>query len=208
MYRNRVNPIGEIISTPARGNWLGNRGVIHNHDKEIIRLFKHKAWIICQLSFKGRKRSIMTPDRWTELFFLDEATAFSAGHRPCFECRREDASRFKSSWIKGNPEFELTFKTRIGAIDEILQKDRMGTNGTKITYVETISMLPDGTFVLIDNEPHLVYKESLFRWTPFGYEAPLSRKNLSDVIVLTPRSVVNAFASGYLPTVHHSALNN
>jgi hypothetical protein len=83
--QNRVDPFGNIIETKARGSFMGNRGVIHNEQKQITHAFKHKAWITCVLDFKGRKRTVMTVDRWTELFFLDEATAFAAGHRPCFE---------------------------------------------------------------------------------------------------------------------------
>jgi hypothetical protein len=84
MLQNRVDPFGNIIRTPARGAWMGNRGVIHDEHKTIRKAFKIKAWITCALQFKGRHREVMTPNRWTELFFLDEATAFAAGHRPCF----------------------------------------------------------------------------------------------------------------------------
>ena len=108
MLQNRVDPFGNLIKTPARGSWLGNRGIIHNHNQEVVRPFKLKAWITCTLEFRGRKRQVMAPDRYTELFFLDEATSFAAGHRPCFECRREDALRFKSYWLKGNPAIILT----------------------------------------------------------------------------------------------------
>jgi len=99
MLQNRVDPLGNIIKTPARGQWMGNRGVIHNDKKEILRPFKLKAWITCKLEFKNWKRQVMTPNRYTELFFLDEATAFGAGHRPCFECRRDDYNLFKSYWL-------------------------------------------------------------------------------------------------------------
>ena len=101
--QNRVNPYGKIIETEARGAWMGNRGLLHNENKEIVRPYKLKAWITCLLQFKGRQREIMSPNRYTELFFLDEATALAAGHRPCFECRKEDYNKFKSLWIKGNP---------------------------------------------------------------------------------------------------------
>src|ERR1700760_1777025 len=105
MLQNRVDPEGNIIRTSARGSWMGNRGIIHDEQQNVLRAFKLKAWITCVLAFKGRKRPVMAPNRYTELFFLDEATAFSAGHRPCFECRRQDAGRFKSLWIKANPEY-------------------------------------------------------------------------------------------------------
>src|SRR4051812_14165929 len=124
MLQNRVDPLGQFIHSKARGSWMGNRGVIHEN-KQIVKTFKHKAWITCVLQFKGRKRTVMTPGRWTELFFLDEATAFAAGHRPCFECRREDAKRFKTCWIKGNPEYNFSMTTSITQIDEIIHKERI-----------------------------------------------------------------------------------
>src|SRR5436853_7505403 len=122
MLQNRVDPFGNIIKTAARGAWMGNRGVIHNEQQRITHVFKHKAWITCALQFKGRKRTVMTPGRWTELFFLDEATAFAAGHRPCFECRKEDATRFKSCWIHGNTSDGVTMTTSIRSIIEDIQR--------------------------------------------------------------------------------------
>jgi len=103
MLQNRVDPFGNILKTSARGLWMGNRGILHNDRKELLRPFKLKAWITCKLQFNGRKREVMTPNRYTELFFMDEATSFAAGHRPCFECRREDYKKFKTLWLKGNP---------------------------------------------------------------------------------------------------------
>ncbi|HTJ10817.1 MAG TPA: hypothetical protein VL547_02270, partial [Dinghuibacter sp.] len=99
MLQNRVDPYGNIIFTPARGAWMGNRGLLHDAQQHIRRPFRLKAWIICVLQFKGRHRPVMAPGQYTELFFLDEATALSAGHRPCAECRREDFNRFKAAWI-------------------------------------------------------------------------------------------------------------
>src|SRR5450631_2539141 len=155
MLQNRVDPFGNIIKTGARGHWLGNRGVIHNGHQAIIRPFKLHAWITCLLEFKGRKRQVMTPDRWTELFFLDEATAFAAGHRPCCECRRKDFTRFKSFWLKGNPGYGFTEKTSIREIDKILHQERIDHNKAKITFEELIDHIPDGAFVLYDNKAFL-----------------------------------------------------
>ena len=120
MLQNRVDPFGNIIKTKARGAWMDNRGILHNEEQQIIRPFKLKAWITCKLEFKGRKRQVMSPNRYTELFFLDEATSFAAGHRPCFECRRNDYHHFKSLWIKGNPEYHFNEKTSVKAMDDIL----------------------------------------------------------------------------------------
>jgi hypothetical protein len=199
MLQNRVDPLGAIIKTTARGSLMGNRGVIHNPAREILRPFKLKAWITCLLAFKGRKRKIMAPDRWTELFFLDEATAFSAGHRPCFECRREAANRFKTFWLKGNPEYMFDAKTRIQEIDEVLHKERIHRDQTKVTFTESPANLPNGCFVLYEGIPHLLSGGLLFRWSPFGYEKGVSVPQVDEMTVLTPKSIVNTFRAGYIP---------
>lgn len=198
--QNRVKPNGDIISTSARGAWLGNRGVIHNAEKQIVRPFKIKAWIICVLEFRGRHREVMTPDRWTELFFLDEATAFSAGHRPCFQCRYADHQRFKTAWLKGNPKYGFDEKTSVIEIDKILQTERI-SKGQKVTYTDDIHNLPDGAFVQFDGEPWLVYQNKIHHWTPSGYDNSKAIDAPGEVTILTPRSIVNAFRAGYQPQI-------
>jgi len=199
MLQNRVDPKGNIISTSARGAWLGNRGQLHGKGKTILRPFKHKAWIICVLQFKNRHRQVMSPGLWTELFFLDEATAFAAGHRPCFECRREDANRFKAAWLKGNPGYGFDKKTSINKFDDILQAERIDTNNEKVTFEADINDLPDGTFVQLDSQPYLVANHLIHRWTPFGYDKTEVFPSSSKVKVLTPKSIVAAFRAGYQP---------
>lgn len=199
MFQNRVDPFGNIFKTQARGTCMGNRGVIHNAHQEITHAFKHKAWITCVLEFKGRKRTVMTPDRWTELFFLDEATAFAAGHRPCFECRREDALRFKKCWIEGNPEYHFTMKTSINAIDEVLHRERIDTERKKVTHQRLTSQMPAGVFVVMNGDPYLFNLGNLYRWTPYGYENKVEMPQAMKVEILTPHSVVNAFLAGYVP---------
>ena len=200
MLQNRVDPNGNIITTSARGAWLGNRGQLHGSGKTILRPFKHKAWIICVLQFKGRHRQVMLPNLWTELFFLDEATAFAAGHRPCFECRRDDADRFKTAWLKGNPEYGFSKKTSVKEIDDILQRERIDDNKQKVTFLANINDIPDGTFIQIANEPYLVANSAIYHWTAFRYDksAPLP---LGEVEVLTPKSIINAFKSDYEPQI-------
>jgi hypothetical protein len=197
--QNRVDPFGNIIETKARGSFMGNRGVIHNEQKQITHAFKHKAWITCVLDFKGRKRTVMTVDRWTELFFLDEATAFAAGHRPCFECRREDALRFKSFWIQGNPSYKFTMKTSIKEIDEVIHRERIDSELKKVTHHRLSSHIPEGTFIVMDSHPYLFSNGSLHRWTPVGYENSMVMPKASMVTVLTPNSIVNAFRAGFVP---------
>lgn len=197
--QNRVNPFGEIIETTARGLWMGNRGLIHNLNREILLPFKLKAWITCKLEFKGRRRKIMAPGLYTELFFMDEATAFAAGHRPCFECRRVDYNKFKTAWLKGNPEYKFTDKTSIHYIDDILHDERMNKDGLKKTHTENNSNLPDGTFVLAGNEPYLIFNKKMHLWTPSGYTKEKLFTSSGKSNVLTPASVVNAFRAGYIP---------
>lgn len=192
MLQNRVNPFGTLICTPARGTWLGNRGVLHDRGKVILRPFKHKAWISCELQFKGRKREIMGPNLWTELFFLDEATALAAGHRPCFECRRADAKRFKQAWINGNTNYGFDMKTPISKIDEVLQVERIDAKGNKVTFTSMLKDLPDGTFIALGDEAYLVIHGRLFLWSPFGYTEAEPIPPSARVEVLTPKSIVNA----------------
>jgi hypothetical protein len=207
--QNRVDPFGRLIAVPARGAWTGNRGCLHDERGSIVRRWTTRAWITCRLSFKERQRQIMTPNRWTELFFLDEATAFAAGHRPCGECRREDYLRFKAAWVHGNPQFDLTIETPIEKIDLILQRERVSDPpaGARVMFTADIDILPDGVFIVgPDGEtPWLVWGEHLLRWRPEGYDQPIDRPELSSVNVLTPRSMVAAFDAGYRPQVHGSA---
>ncbi len=201
MLQNRVDPFGNLIKTKARGLWMGNRGVLHNDKQEIMRPYKLNAWITCRLEFKGRKRKVMMPDRYTELFFMDEATSFAAGHRPCFECRRNEYDQFKSLWIKGNPEHHFDKKTSIKKIDEILHRERMDSNRLKITYKENIADIPNGSFVLSNNKSYLIFEKKIYLWSPFGYEKGKSLPATGKLTVLTPRSVVNTFRAGYVPQI-------
>jgi hypothetical protein len=203
--QNRVNPSGQLIRTEARGAWMGNRGLIHNEHQQIIRQFRLKAWITCVLDFKGRQREVMSPRLYTELFFLDEATAFSAGHRPCAECRRTDFNRFKAAWIKGNPLYMYDMKTPIGAVDEILQLERMGSVGNKIAYREPVENLPEGCFIEYNGKPCMVIRlNHVIGWTPFGYAGYIKVPAATEVSVLTPKSIVNTLRAGYLPQIHET----
>lgn len=201
MLQNRVDPSGTIFRTSARGALMGNRGVIHNDQREITHTFKHKAWISCVLEFKGRKRTVMTPGRWTELFFFDEATAFAAGHRPCFECRREDAKKFKAYWLKGNPSYDFSLNTSISKIDEILHRERIDSDKQKVMHQRPAADLPEGTFVLLDESYFVISNNKLHHWTPVGYDNIIAIPNNTSLTVLTPESVVNAFRAGYVPQI-------
>ncbi|WP_118976546.1 hypothetical protein [Taibaiella koreensis] len=201
MLQNRVTPFGEIIKTAARGSWMGNRGQLHKDDQQIVRPFKLKAWLTCLLAFNGRQRQVMAPHRYTELFFRDEATAFASGHRPCFECRRQDYQRFKALWLKGNPGYGFMDNVSIQKIDEILHRERIDPNGKKIVYEDVLDTLPDGCFIAIDQDAYVLYQGVLHLWTPEGYTKNIILPPGKTVTVLTPRSIVNTFIAGYLPEV-------
>ncbi len=204
--QNRVDPFGQLIRTSARGAWMGNRGLIHNEHQQIVRPYRLKAWITCVLEFKNRRREVMTPNLYTELFFLDEATAFSAGHRPCAECRRADFNRFKAAWVRGNPLYMYNIKTPIGEIDEILQRERLNPDGSKSTYRENPEDLPEGSFIEYNGSPYMIsHSNSVIHWTPFGYTNSIKLPLSGEVNVLTPKSIVNAFRSGYLPQINETA---
>jgi len=204
MLQNRVDPFGNIIKTTARGTFMGNRGRLHNEHQELRYPFVLKAWITCLLEFKGRQRQVMSPNTYTELFFLDEATSFAAGHRPCFECRRLDYDRFKQAWLKGNPQYGFHDKTSIKEIDSILHHERITPDKQKLTFEIDPWQLPNGSFVLYEEEPWLVKDASMHLWTPFGYEKKIPLPSDNSITVLTPGSTINAFKTGYTPLMQLS----
>ena len=204
--QNRVTPFSTLIATAARGTFTGNRGCLHDDHEQIRRQFQGKRWIICLLDFKGRKRSIMTPGRYTELFFLDEATAFAAGHRPCAECQRERFNLFRETWAKANPELAETPRPAATNLDTILHQDRIMTSSQLQRFCDSIENLPDGSFVTDDEQnAYLVWKNQLLRWHPAGYEPPLIGTIRYPVRVLTPASVVRTLAAGYPVSIHFSS---
>ncbi|RFM27263.1 hypothetical protein [Deminuibacter soli] len=197
MLQNRVDPWGNLIQTKARGAWMGNRGILHNEQQQVERQFKLKAWLICQLEFKDRKRQVMAPHRYTELFFLDEATAFAAGHRPCFECRREAAEHFKTCWLQANPEHGFDASVSINEIDAVLHRERINRKGEKLTHEAPAAALPNGVFVVWEGKPCLLYNRQLFPWSPAGYKTAIALPVAAPLQVLTPPSVVRSFTAGY-----------
>ena len=203
--RNRVTPFGSIIAVPERGTFTGNRGVLHDQQR-IVREWRLKRWILCLLEFRGRKRSIMAPGRWTELFFLDEATGLAAGHRPCAECQRERFSLFQDAWARARPGDQPSGQTAV-EIDDRLHADRLGPAGEKRTYPESLDELPDGVFVMLEGQrkrAFLIQGAWLLAWSPGGYHERLPREKGAVVSVLTPRSTVAAIQAGFVPVVHPS----
>jgi len=204
-FPNRVDPWGRLHAVAARGTFLGNRGILHNRNQEIVAQWKTKAWITCLLVWKDRRRAIMTPGSYTELFFLDEATAFSAGHRPCAECRRERFREFKLRWTAANPRMIAESEPAVAQIDKILHTERVLKGGVKVTYETALGTLPDGTMIDVGGAAYLVWQKRLWQWSFAGYVGsqpfhPRQRR----VRVLTPASLVNMFRAGFRPQVHDS----
>jgi len=206
--QNRVTPFGEIIATPERGTFLGNRGVLHDAQGRIRRSWQLKRWIVCVLSFRGRKRQVMTPGRYTELFFLDEATALAAGHRPCAECRRERYIDFCRAWRAGNPDFAGDELPSAPLIDDHLHAERLGPERSQGVFMARLDELPDGVFVQSAESPThacLLWRDWLLAWSPGGYRDRRPLQRGEQVQVLTPKSTVAAIRAGYTPAVHATA---
>jgi hypothetical protein len=204
--QNRVDPYGELHAVEARGAWLGNRGILHDDAKRIAAPWRLRRWITCVLRFKGRQRQVMTPHRYTELFFLDEATAYAAGHRPCAECRRTDFNAFRAAWSATNPARVTGARVSADQIDAVLHSERAVRAGGKRTYSAQLGTLPPGTMVEYRQRAHLMWDGSAWPWSFAGYVEPLPPiPAATEVIVLTPRSIVRAFHGGLQPQVHESA---
>jgi len=204
--QNRVDPWGVLFRTTARGTMMGNRGPsLHNDRREILRPFRGERWITCLLEFRGRQRTVMRPGYYTELFFLDEAVSFAAGHRPCAECRRERFNAFREAWGLSQ-RIHRENSLRAPAMDAELHRARIDGQGRKVTYRAAWDSLPDGAFVEIDGSGYLLWEGALRLWSPEGYRK-MVRPSAGEVAgVLTPKPVVAVFRHGYTPAVHPSAL--
>jgi len=202
---NRVTPFGQVVAVAARGLVYGNRGCLHDETGRIRRSYAGTRWIACRLEFKARRRRpLMRPGGFTELFFLDEATAFAAGHRPCAECRREDFNTFSEIWRAMHPG-----EIRVAAIDARLQRERIdeGTDARRL-YDALLDELPDGAFVVDEGIAMLVRGDELLRWTPWGYTEAERRPRRRSVLLLTPPSLIEVLRAGWpssMPLLHPTA---
>ena len=196
--QSRVSPFGELFATPARGTLMGNRGGrLHDAQRELsARRWVNRAWICCRLAFNDRHRKVWG-NSYTELFFLDEVTAFAAGHRPCFECRRKDAERF-ALLFSGK-----TQRTSAAAMDKILQAERLDGKA-KRSHRAKLDTLPDGAMISLDGQAFAVREDRLLLWTPEGYSQSQPRPRGVTVDVLTPSSILTVLRRGYLPLWHTS----
>ena len=189
--QNRVTPLGELVADPGRGLVYGNRGCLHDDAGKIRRRYNGKRWIACRLRFRDWHRSpLLQPGRFTELFFLDEATAFAAGHRPCALCRREDYVRFTELW---------PVETGADAIDAQLHAERIDPSTRAHRTHATARSLPDGAFVLVDGAPWLVLGDDVLRWTTAGYTERRTRPERAPLI--TPPSLVAVLRAGWTPSI-------
>jgi hypothetical protein len=207
--QNRVTPFGDIIATAERGTFLGNRGVLHDPDGRIRRAWQVKRWLVCVLEFRGRKRQVMTPGRYTELFFLDEATALAAGHRPCAECRHARFLDFCAAWKRTTSRDQELPRPTADEIDRQLHTERLAAGRTKRSFWAMLDELPDGVFVVRaagERQAYLLWGGHLLAWTPAGYGERRRRPQREEVKVLTPKSTVAAMRAGYVPEVHPSAV--
>jgi hypothetical protein len=185
---------------------IGNRGVLHDDHGAIIGQFASKAWLACSPSRKPHhpKRPLAAPGRYTLLFFLDEATALAAGHRPCWTCRRPDFHRFLGAWARGN--LLGVESSSVAAVDDRLQRQRITVRDRKVTFKAAIDQLPDGCMVAMGDAEYLILGPYLYHWSPTGYTERIARPAALKVQVLTPRSTVAALVAGYVPAVHSSAV--
>lgn len=204
--QNRVTPEGEIVADPARGTCMGNRGILHDADGRLgAARWRHPHWICCRLAFKGRRRRVMARGRYTELFFLDEATALAAGHRPCYECRRADFQRFQAGWKHAFPDSDASAP----AIDRALHRARVEPRTRRqVRFTVPLDEVPDGTFVILPDDPSaalLVLGDRLLPWRPSGYAPPRPPPSAAQALVLTPRPTVAVLRAGYAASAHPSA---
>jgi hypothetical protein len=199
--QNRVTPSGDIIATPHRGMFTGNRGIIHDPaTKTLTRRWAGKAWLTCVCEFRGRRRKVMGRRSWTELFFLDEAIALAAGHRPCFFCRRDDANRFRAAWEAGNGLSDVPARE----IDDVLHRERLDRGKKRLHALPMPpEQLPDGAMVQAEAESYLIVQGRALPWSPAGYRK--GQRITGDVALLTPPSTLWTLQAGYNPVLHPSA---
>jgi len=200
--QNRVTPTGEIVATEHRGIFTGNRGIIHDPATRTLlnKRWSTPAWITCVCEFRGWRRQVMARRSWTELFFLDEATAFAAGHRPCFFCRRDDANRFRAAWEEGNGVKNIRAKE----MDAVLHRERLERGKKRLHPLPVpIAELPDGAMVQAGGESFLMLKGRALLWSMARYRKVDAA--LNEAKLLTPPSALRAIAAGYRPVLHESA---
>ena len=202
--QNRVNPFGKIIADPARGLFTGNRGIIHDPETRTLtkRRWTSKAWIICTLEWKAVRRTPMASRSWTELFFADEVTALAAGHRPCFECRRERATAFAAAFAGNGAACPAK------DMDAKLHSQRLAA-GNAATQISMMNLpgLPDGAMIASEGRAFALKGRRALEWTFGGYMPPSALSDLAraPITLITPAATLTALRQGYQPQWHPSA---
>ncbi|KXG85041.1 hypothetical protein [Agrobacterium bohemicum] len=199
--QNRVDPFGDIVDLPMRGLFTGNRGIIHDPETRTLttKRWTSKAWLVCSCDYKNTRRDVMATRSWTELFFFDEATALAAGHRPCFQCRRQDADMFRASWAEGNAKPLPS----AGDIDIILHKERLQSRRKRVNMLlSPLDELPDGAMIAAGGNAYLTMKGKQYRWSAQGYERAHTLPFVDGL--LTPPSTLRTLKAGYRPLLHPS----
>jgi hypothetical protein len=207
--QNRITPFGDIVAVAERGTFMGNRGHLHDSQGHIQRSWQVKRWLICVLEFRGRRRTVMAPHSYTELFFLDEATALAAGHRPCAECRHARFIDFCAAWNIAYPGAGNSQRPRADDMDSRLHGERVKADRSKQFFAASLGDLPDGVLVTLQTDAaqaYLVWKKKLLAWSPAGYQHHRPAHKNEAVRVLTPKSIVAVIRAGYVPEIHPSAI--
>ncbi|NHZ42821.1 hypothetical protein [Massilia aquatica] len=204
--QNRVDPWGQLRTVASRGTRMGNRGILHNDANQIVRPWKHKRWVTCMLEFKQIKRpKPFSRGNYSELFFLDEATAFAAGHRPCGDCQKARHLDFKEKWLAANVDAQLRSALSMDDVDIVLHAERCVRGGGKTRFAATLGELPKGTMFEFDAAAFLVTAAGYLPWSFDGYGPAKRIDGATAVTVLTPASIVRAFEQGFVALVHASA---
>lgn len=197
-HRNRVTPLGDVVATPLRGAWMGNRGILHR-DGEIVSFHRSSLWITCALQYRDWRAHQLAPGHYTVLFFHDEAVALAAGHRPCALCRRSEYRAFRKA---------AAVPAEDGAkdLDRRLHAERLipGTHRRRLHHAKWPS-LPTGVFVLENDNPAIVLDDAVVPWTPAGYGPARPRPTRGDAKVITPPTSIAALAAGYPVQVDQTA---
>jgi hypothetical protein len=205
MLQNRVNPWGALCAVSDRGQLMGNRGILHNEHNNIVRAWKHKAWVTCLLQFKDIQRpKPFSQGNYSELFFLDEVTAFAAGHRPCNFCQRARAQEFKEAWVRANIPAAEQQAVTMPDVDKVLHAERAIRGGGKKTYPCRLSELPRGAMFDLGGVAYAVGLDGVHHWSFSGYGPAVAMDSNATVEVLTPASVVRTFSAGFVPKAHES----
>lgn len=197
--QNRVGPDGAITDAGFRGHMMGNRGILHDAEGRLGRArWRHPNWVACRLAFKGRRRRVMSPGRYTELFFWDEAVALAAGHRPCAECRRADYLAFRRALAATRPEVAGLAAAQL---DRLLHRDRLEGRAQRRLPLPAAEV-PEGAFLHWQGAAWLLWQAEVHRYAPGGYAEARPRAALpAEVLVMTPALTLDALRGGYRPEV-------